>query len=639
MGNFYLDNDDLRFYVERYIDWKTLVEAVERNFTAADAPANVEEAVETYKEIIGLFGQFVADEVAPVSAKIDSQGTHLIDGKIVHPPEFDAIFEQLKEMGVHGLTLPRELGGMNAPAIIYFIACELFARADVTVMNHFGFHTGIASTLMQYSLKEGSTKFDEKGHITETRWGDAIAEIVAGEAWGSMDLTEPGAGSDLSALRSKARKDDEGNWRVTGNKVFITSGHGKYHLVLAKTKDEESLDAISLFMVPLTIEKEGETVVNAFVDRLEEKIGHHGSATCSVQFEDSLGDLVGKEGEGFRYMLMLMNNARIGVGFESLATCEEAFRVAKEYAAERKSMGKTIDKHEMIHDYLEEMEETIVGIRALAMDAAVCEELAFRYEMMAKLPAHAAEADALKKKAKKNGWKARMRTPVLKYVASEAAVWTSRMSMQILGGNGYMKDYPAEKLMRDSLVLPVYEGTSQIQALMVLKDHLAGAMKKPQRFLRKLAMAKLNAVKASDELDRRFHAIESLAYSAQQHILLKIAKRKWSEALDGPLPDFFDRFTHMDPKRDFSYGLLHAERLTRILSDVMIAETLVKQAKQFPERRIWAERWIDRVEPRVRYNWDLVVHTGQKTLERLRASEGLGGEAPAEEHHAPRDAA
>ncbi len=641
MGNFYLDNDDLRFYVEKGIDWETIVKAVERNFTAADAPESVEEAVDTYKEVLELLGQFAAEEVAPRSAAIDNEGTHLVDGKVVQAKDFEAIFEQLKEMGVHGLTMPRELGGMNAPALIYFMACELFARADVAVMNHFGFHTGMASTLLQYSLREGSTEFDKDGHITKTRWQDAISEIMTGDAWGSMDLTEPGAGSDLAALRTKAVKDDDGHWRITGNKVFITSGHGQYHLVLAKTDDRQSLDAISLFMVPFIIEVDGKEVVNAYVDRLEEKIGHHGSATCSIQYDDSVGDLVGEVGEGFRYMLMLMNNARIGVGFESLATCEEAYRVAKDYAAERKSMGKTIDRHEMIFDFLEEMEETIVGLRALAMDAAVSEEMAFRLEYLQRIPSQAGNPKEMRKKIQKYRWKARLRTPVLKYVSAEAAVWSSRMAMQILGGNGYMKDYPAEKLLRDALVLPVYEGTSQIQALMVLKDTLMGAMKKPQRFLRKLAMAKVNAVRAGDELERRYHAIESLSYSAQQHILLKIAKQKWSAAMEGPLPKFIDKFTkNWDPKRDFSYGLLHAERLTKLLSDVMIAEALVKQAMKHPERRIWAERWLDRVEPRVRYQWDLIVHSGEKTLDRLRALEEseAGGDTPADSKTSQTDA-
>ncbi len=507
---------------------------------------------------------------------------------------------------------------MNAPMLLYFLLCEVVSRADASVMTHFGFHVGIATTMLQYSLREGSTVFDENGQITSTRWEKEIAEILEGKTWGSMDLTEPGAGSDLAALRTKAVKADDGTWRITGNKIFITSGHGKYHFVLAKTEDKEDLSAISLFMVPMTLEKDGETVQNFYVDRVEEKIGHHGSPTCSLQFEDSVGELVGKEGDGFHLMLLLMNNARIGVGFEAIGTCEAAYRVAKDYAEERWSMGKPIARHEMIYDYLDEMDVTIKAMRAVAVEAAFHEEMATRLEYLQRIPSQAGGATEIRKQVSRHRRRARELTPLLKYQGAEQAVAMSRMAMQILGGNGYMQDYPAEKLLRDALVMPVYEGTSQIQSLMVLKDNLTGAIKKPQRFLRKLAAAKVGALRAGDELERKYFGLETLAWSAMQHLLLKIAKDKWSVAMAGPLPKFVDTFLKdWDPKRDFSYGLLHAEKLTKILFDVKAAEILVEQAKKHPERRALAARWMERCEPRIRYNWDQIVHTGDRILAEL----------------------
>jgi 3-(methylthio)propanoyl-CoA dehydrogenase len=628
MANFYADNDDLQFYIDKAVDWSELVDLVERHYKDPDGPKSWQEAVETYKEILDLIGNFVGDEVAPRARAIDEEGTHLVDGKVQHGKAFDEIFDQLKEMGIYGMAVPRELGGMNCPMLLYFLLCEIFSRGDVSVMTHFGFHSGISLALLQYALREGSAKFDEDGKILETRWQKEIEEILTGEAWGSMDLTEPQAGSDLAVIRSKGVLGDDGVWRVTGNKIFITSGHAKYHIVLAKTEDRDSLDALSLFLVPLTKEKDGQTVVNGYVDRVEEKLGHHGSATCSVQFEDSEAELIGKTGEGFKLMLMLMNNARLGVGFESVGACEDALRQARAYAAERKSMGKAIAQHEMIADYLDEMDVTVRGLRAMAMEGAVAEELATRHELLSRLPAHKDDT-ALRRKVNKLKRRSRFLTPLIKYAAAESAVWISRMNMQIHGGNGYMRDYDAERVLRDALVMPVYEGTSQIQALMVLKDNLLGAIKNPQRFLKNMATAKYNAVRAKEDLDRRYHALESLSYSAQQHILLKIAKDKWSVAMSGPLPRFLDTFMkNWDPKRDFSFGLLHAERLTRILVDVAIAEILVDQAKRFPERRDIAERWLERAEPRVRYHWDLIVHTGDRLLERLKADES-NGEDPA----------
>lgn len=632
MGNFYRDNDDLRFYVEKALDWPTLVDAVERHYTAMDAPKNAQEAVETYTEILDLIGEFVAEEVAPRGKHIDEEGTGFKDGKVVPSKSFDEIFEQLKAMGVHGLTMPRELGGMNAPVLLYFVLAEIIARGDVSVMTHYGFHAGVATSLLQYSLKEGTTKVDEKGHITETRWQNAIAEILNGDAWGAMDLTEPQAGSDLAKIRAKAVKGEDGKWRITGNKIFITSGHGKYHFVLAKTEDKESLKALSLFMVPMTIERDGETVQNFYVDRVEEKIGHHGSATCSLQFEDAEGELIGQPGEGFKLMLMLMNNARIGVGFEGIGLAENAYRQAVAYADERVSMGKPIGRHEMIADYLDEMDITIKGLRALAMEGAMHEEMATRLEYMQHVPSQAGDPSEIRKEIRRHRKKARLVTPLLKYASAESAVWITRMNMQIHAGNGYTKDYDAERLLRDALVVPVYEGTSQIQALMALKDNMMDALKKPQRFLQKMARAKVGAIRAPSELERRLHALESQYYSALQAILLKIAKDKWSASFGGPLPQFVDSFLkNWDPKRDFAYGLLHAEHLTRILADVTIARILVDQAKRFKERREIAERWLDRAEPRVRYNHDLIAHTGDGILEKLRKwAQPQEAEAPVE---------
>lgn len=627
MPNFYTDNDDLMFYVDQYVDWQELVELVELNYTTKDAPKNWEEALEYYREVLNLVGEFVANEVAPRAKKIDSEGVHMdADGKVIGGDSHQKIFDQVDEMGMYGLSVPRELGGMNLPVIVYFIVNELFARGDVSTMTHFAFHAATSGALVQYSLAEGSAEFDDAGRLVRTRFDDVIRDVIENCEWGAMDLTEADAGSDLAAIRSKAVKGDDGVWRLTGNKIFITSGHGKYHLVLAKTEDEYSLDALSLFLVPLTIERDGETIKNGYVDRLEEKIGHHGSATCSVQFDDSEAELIGEPGQGFKLMLLLMNNARVGVGFESIGIMETAHRMAREFAAERKSMGKTIDKHEMIASYLDEMDLLIRGVRAMAVEGAIAEERATRLEWMLKAQPQAA-GDDVKKLIRRNRWRARKLTPLLKYLAGESAVHITRMNMQVHGGYGYSSEYEAERLLRDALVLPVYEGTSQIQALMAFKDSMTGAMRRPQRFLQKMAQAKLDAVTSLDGLERTYHSMRSLAYSAQQRILLRIAKRKWNKALSGPLPKFLDAFMKdWDPKRDFAFGLLHAENLCRILCEVEIAGILLKQAEDFPERRELAERWIERAQPRVRYHWEMIMQTGDTVLARLRDEQGLPDE-------------
>lgn len=621
MANYFTDNADLQFYMERYIDWNRLYELLE-TVPHPDAPKSVDEAVSTYREVLELLGQFAADEVAPRAPIMDRKGTHMVDGKVVTSPEHEELFESFKEMGVYGSCMPRELGGMNLPGMVYLIMCELLARADVSTMTHFGFHAATALTMLSYSVHEGSTEFDGEGRIVSTRWKKEIDEILAGDTWGSMDLTEPNAGSDLAALRARAVKDKQGEWRLTGNKIFITSGHGNYHFVLAKTRDENSLSALSLFLVPLQLEKDGEVIRNAWVDRVEEKLGHHGSPTCSVIFDNSLGELVGKEGEGFKLMLKLMNHARLGVGVEGIGMCEAAYRAAKEYAEERTSMGSTLDKHPMIADYLDEMELTIKGIRAMAMEAAFAEEAKTHLELREhRLGSKVTLDPNTKREIRRLARRVRHLTPLLKYMATEEAVRFARLAMQIHGGNGYTTDYAPERLLRDALVLPVYEGTSQIQALMALKDNLGAITKNPQRFLREMARVRLRSLRASDAVERDVYRLKSMALSAQQHIMWRVAKDKFSDALGGPLDKAFERFAkNWDPKRDFAYGLLHAENLIRILCDVAVAEILWTQAKAFPERRELAERWIELVEPRVRYHYDLIHTKGDRLLRRLERS-------------------
>ena len=325
--NFYLDNEDLRFYVERGVDWEPLVRLTERDFEPEDSYADVDEALTFYGDMLEMFGKFVAREVDPRTHELDTEHPYLgEDGQVVVSEALDEIFEQMKQLGLHTLALPRDLGGMNAPLMLYMINAELLARADASTMTHFGFHGGIALALLVYSIHEGTTEFDpDTGEILSTRFDEAIAEIMRGEAWGSMDITEPDAGSDMAALRTKAVQDDDGQWYVTGQKIFITSGHGKYHVVIARTEADtgdgpmSGLRGLSTFLVEAIDER-------VQVARLEEKMGHHASPTCEVTFERAPAHLIGERGQGFKHMLLLMNNARIGVGFESLGLCEAAWR-------------------------------------------------------------------------------------------------------------------------------------------------------------------------------------------------------------------------------------------------------------------------------------------------------------------------
>jgi len=630
MANFLKDNPDLQYYLDKGVDWASLFQLTEYNGRALEAHASVEEALEFYREVADMVGGFVADEIAPHAAEIDRQGVDHVDGEAVFPKRLASIFEQLKGLELHGMCLPRELGGMNAPMLLYYINSELMARADVSVMAHHGFHGGIAMAMLIFSVLEESTTYeisDKTAKILSTRFAKPIAEIASGEAWGCMDITEPDAGSDMAALRSVGEQDADGNWFVSGEKIFITSGHGKYHFVIARTEKVadptdpmSGLAGLSMFLVKAYEDIDGERVRYATLDRIEEKLGHHGSVTGALTFDRCAAELIGKRGDGFKHMLTLMNNARVGVGFECIGLCEAAYRAAIAYASERPSMGKTIDQHEMIADYLDEMRTDIQALRALAMYGGYHEEMAQKVSLVSRLQPDMSDTELKQLEASGNKHKQRARrvTPLLKYLGAEKAVEMSRRCLQIHGGNGYMKEFGAEKLVRDSLVMPIYEGTSQIQALMVMKDALGGIIKNPQDFVRRTAQARWRALSSRDSLERRVAKIKQLARGAEQHLVARTATDKFKSLQGKPLTEWPRAFLkNWDPKRDFSYAMLHAERLTKLLADEAVCDLLLIQARQDDERRDVLERYLERAEPRCRFLHDEITSTGERLLKLL----------------------
>ncbi len=641
MANFYDDNADIRFYVERGIDWEPIVRLTEHEFQSEDGFENTAEAVDFYREVLTMLGEYVGEEIAPNWAELDKMKPVVKDGEVVYPKAWDEMFDAIKELEVHGLCVPRELGGMNAPLMVLQFMNEMFARADVSVCAHHGFHGGMALAALSYSILEGSTEFskDPHPHISKTRFQQCIDEIVAGEEWGSMDITEPDAGSDMAQLRAKGEVDADGNWFVTGQKIFITSGHGKWHFVIARTEEPTGDDAfsglkgLSMFLVPAfdKRDKDGKPVrTHTTIDGVETKLGHNGSATVAISFERAPAYLIGNRGEGFKYMLLLMNGARVGVGFESLGLCEAAYRKAVSYAAERRSMGKTIDQHEMIADYLDQMRVDLAGIRAINVKACWHEEIAQKTEMRLRFDTDLSEEDRkrLQKQHKRHKSKARHLTPLLKYQASEKAVEMARLAIQIHGGNGYMTEYGVEKLLRDAVVMPIYEGTSQIQALMAMKDNLLGVVKNPRRFLAQGAQIRWRMVGGS-ELDRRVAKLEHIQHSTIRFLLTRLTANKLGELPQHSPGEWGKVMTGWDPKKDFALAMLHAERLIQILIDVAIARELHEQASHFPERRELLLAWLERAEPRCRYLQDVITTTGLRLLGDLADSEPSSAAAAA----------
>jgi alkylation response protein AidB-like acyl-CoA dehydrogenase len=629
MASYFEDNDDLRFYFDEGVDWAALAEVTEYGFRSEGGFKNAAEALAFYREVAELTGTLVAEEVAPRAAQIDRDGTHLVNGEAVTGEAMEAAFGALRAAELQKLCLPRELGGLNAPLLVYFLTGEMIARGDVSVMAHNSFHGGMAMAMLAFSIHEGSTTFDvANARIEKTRFADYIAEIAAGEAWGSMDITEPDAGSDMAALRARGEQDPAGNWFVSGQKIFITSGHAKYHFVIARTeaaKDGDDpfagLGGLSMFLVKAYDDlPDGVRHRYVPIERVEEKLGHHGSVTAALSFDRVPAELIGKRGEGFKYMLVLMNNARVGVGFESIGLAECAYRQARAYAEERRSMGKAIARHEMIADYLDEMQTDLQGMRALAVTASFHEEMTQKLGLLERFSPSATEQEKERfaHELPRHRARARRLTPLLKYLAAEKCVEITRRNIQIHGGVGYTRDYGAEKLLRDAMVMPIYEGTSQIQALMAMKDTLGGILKRPGEFVTRLGQARWRSMSARDPLERRVARIQALSLGAQQHLVTRTATDKLRSLGGVPVAHWRETLTKQwDPKRDFSLAMLHAERLIKILADEAVAELLLEQATAHPQRRDVLERWLDRAELRSKALHEEITTTGERLLARI----------------------
>jgi alkylation response protein AidB-like acyl-CoA dehydrogenase len=632
MPSFLTDNEDLLFYLNEGVDWTALAEVTEYGWRTPEGFKNGKDAKEFYSEVAHMMGELVADQLAPRAAKIDQEGTHLENGEAVESPSMKEFFDVVRAADMHKLCIPRELGGLNAPILLYFLCGEMIARGDLACMNHFAFHGGMGMAALAYSVEEGTTQFDERaGRIASTRFAEEIGEMARGDAWGCMDITEPDAGSDMAALRTRGEEDEHGNWFVTGQKIFITSGHGKYHFVVARTEDASDpndpfagLAGLSMFFVKTYDDlPDGTRKRYVTLERVEDKLGHHGSVTASLAFERAPARLIGKRGQGFKYMLVLMNGARLGVGFESIGLAEAAYRMASAYAQERRSMGKPIARHEMIADYLDEMRTDIQAMRALGVAGSLHEEMAQKLQIIGKFvdTASPGERERIQRALPRHRALSRRYTPLFKYFATEKAVEIARRNMQIHGGVGYTCEYGAEKLLRDSLVLPVYEGTSQIQALMAMKDTLMGILKRPQAFVTRLGQARWRAMSARDPLERRVAKLQTVSMSAQQFLMTRTAAGKLKSLAEVPVGRWREVLTEQwDPKRDFALAMLHAERLIRILVDEAVAELLLEQAKAHPYRRDVLERWLDRAELRSRALHEEITTTGQRVLASLAAS-------------------
>ncbi len=454
MANFFLDNKDIQFQL-RHPLMRKIVELKERGFAEKDkydyAPKNFDDAMDNYLRVMTITGEVAAEVVAPNAEGVDLEKPHVVDDHVVYASGTQANLEAITAAGLGGITLPRKYNGLNFPLVTFVMANEMVARADAGFENLWGLQD-CAETLNEFGSEELKAKY--------------LPRTAEGATW-AMTLTEPDAGSDLGAVMLKAHWDEEqGTWLLNGVKRFITNGDGDISLVLART-EEGTKDARGLSM--LVYDRASMAVK---VRRIEDKYGIKGSPTCELVFTNAPAELVGDRKMGLiKYVMALMNAARLGIGAQSIGLCEAAYREGLKYANERAQFGKTIINFPAVYEMLNNDKARIAAGRALLYETTRFVEIYKQYEHIS----HERELSSEERAEMK--FYSRLAdafTPMQKLFLSEWANSIAYNSLQIHGGSGYMKDYPIERIVRDARITNIYEGTSQLQVVAAINHVTKG---------------------------------------------------------------------------------------------------------------------------------------------------------------------
>ncbi len=448
MANFFTDNKDLLFQFEN-LNLQEVTEIAEDNYKEAEqynyAPKDYQDAVDNYYKVLEIVGDITANIIAPNAPEVDKEGAHFENGKVTYAKGTQLALDYLTKAELMGFTLPRRYGGLNLPKTIYMMAIEMVSRADASLMNIFGLQD-IAETIYKFGNEEQRQEF--------------LPQFASGEATGAMALTEPDAGSDLQAVKLQAYQDEKGQWRLRGVKRFITNGNGEILLVLARsepgTRDGRGL---SMFVC---YGKDG-----VVVRRIENKLGIHGSPTTELQFNDVPAQLVGKRRFGLiKYVLDLMNGARLAVSAQALGISQAAYEEALKYAREREQFGKTIYEIPAVSNMLIDMRVRLESDRTLLYATSQWVDLRDRLEeKIEKLKAEGKDTAETRARFKEAAKISDLLTPMTKYFLTENANKITYDALQIHGGTGYMKEFNVERLARDARITNIYEGTTQLQVV------------------------------------------------------------------------------------------------------------------------------------------------------------------------------
>ncbi len=453
MANFYKDNPALRHYLTHPLMEK-IVKLKERDYSDVEkydyAPVDYADAIDNYDRVLEIVGEICGDIIAENAEDVDHNGPRVENNRVVYAEGTEKNLEACRKAGLMGMAMPRRLGGLNFPITPYIMAADIVSRADAGFENLWGLQD-CAETIYEFASDEQKEKY--------------IPRVCEGETM-SMDLTEPDAGSDLQSVMLKATQKEDGSWVLNGVKRFITNGDSDIHLVLARSEDG-SRDGRGLSMFIYDKRNGG---VN--VRRIENKMGIKGSPTCELVYKDAPAELVGSRRLGLiKYVMALMNGARLGIAAQSVGLSEIAYREAYQYATERMQFGKAIIKFAAVSEMLSIMKAKLDASRALLYACARFVDMYKIYDDIAKERPLTVEE---KKEAKYYSRLADAFTPMAKGMTSEFANQNAYDCIQIHGGSGFMKDYACERIYRDARITSIYEGTTQLQTVAAIRHVTTG---------------------------------------------------------------------------------------------------------------------------------------------------------------------
>ncbi len=530
MANFYTDNKDLQYHLSHPL-MKRIIELKERNFADAAeydyAPQDAEDALDSYRRVLEIVGDVCGEVIAANAESVDHEGPRVVNDHVEYASGTVRNIEALNAAGLGGMTLPRKYDGLNMPVTCFAMANEMVARADAGFENIWGLQD-CAETINEFASEDIKAKF--------------LPRVSAGETC-AMDLTEPDAGSDLGAVMLKASWDEAaGVWRLNGCKRFITNGDGDISLVLART-EEGTKDARGLSML-IYDKRDGGVKVR----RIENKLGIKGSPTCELVFNNAPAVLVGDRKMGLiKYVMSLMNAARLGIAAQSTGLCEAAYREALKYAGEREQFGKAIIEFAAVREMLKNMEAKTLASRAMLYETARFVDI---YKQLTHI-SHDRSLEAEERQEMKfynrlaDGF-----TPLAKMFASEYANEVAYDSIQIHGGSGYMKDYACERLYRDARIMNIYEGTTQLQVVAAINHVTKGT------YLEQIMRYEENA---------RTEATEAMG--AQLVELRKVYEQ------------VVERVETID-KEATGYKEFHSRRLVEIAGYIIMSHIMLRQAAE-----------------------------------------------------------